>query len=208
MSDEEKETTERDNKKRHKKTKQSIMDFIDRQSFSKILLFINRYDIIVEYNNPQKRKNAMKQSLYHYWSLITLCQKNQEECAICYETISFDTCVATECAHLFCDICVLPYIRKTDSCPLCRSQCSYIDIWNQVTKERLQDIKRVIVPKKRIEENEHANEIHNDDEHIVNTSVITCATIIKIMFYCLVMQYMMVAFLYYTAFEHFSSHKI
>ena len=193
MSNEQKETTERDNKK----TKQSIMEFIDRQSFSKILLFINRYGIIVEYNNPQKRKTAMKKSLYHYWASITLCKKTQEECAICYEHISFDTCVATECAHLFCDICVLPYIRKTDSCPLCRSPCSYIDIWNQVTKERLQDIKRVIVTEKRVVENERSNEIHNDDdEHIVNTAVITCASIIKIMFYCLVMQYMMVALLY------------
>jgi hypothetical protein len=144
---------------------------------------------VVQYNNPQKRKTAMKKSLYHYWSSITLCKKTQEECVICYETISFDTCVATECAHLFCDVCVLPYIKKTDSCPLCRSPCSYIDIWNQVTKERLRDIKRVIVPEKRVVENERSN--HND-EHIVNTSVITCVAIIKIMFYSIVMQYMMV----------------
>jgi len=114
-------------------------DFLNRLTTSQTLELVNRYGLKAQYKNPQKRRMALIRTLRTYWSRNPI-----EECAICLEQNSFDNMVITPCAHLFCDTCLLPYIRTKANCPMCRAYCSYIDIISQLSNERVIKVRNTI----------------------------------------------------------------
>jgi hypothetical protein len=91
---------------------------MNRLTTSNLLDLINRYGIKSKYRNPQKRRAAFITSLRAFW-----LQNPLEDCAICLERNSFDHMIITPCAHMFCDTCVIPYIRIKENCPMCRNKC-------------------------------------------------------------------------------------
>jgi len=118
-------------------------EFLNRLTTSQLLKLINRYDLKAQYKNPQKRRMALIRELRTYWS------KNPvEDCAICLEENSFDHMVITQCAHLFCDTCLIPYIRTKEKCPMCRRHCSYIEVIGQLSKDRFIKVRNIIHPRR------------------------------------------------------------
>ena len=119
--------------------KRDIMCFLDRINLSQINTLCRRYNIRPICINPRKKRAIYSQSLMRYW------RKHEQECAICLEAIHFDITVATQCTHLFCDLCLMQHLRKSDTCPVCRDGCDYVGIITQIPEERLLQIdKRVI----------------------------------------------------------------
>jgi hypothetical protein len=116
-------------------------EFLNRLTTSQLLKLINRYGLKAQYKNPQKRRMALIRELRAFWS------KNPvEDCAICLDENSFDHMVITPCAHLFCDTCLIPYIRTKENCPMCRTHCSYIEVIGQLSKDRFIKVRNIIHP--------------------------------------------------------------
>jgi len=129
-----------------------ICSFLNGLSVKQLLVLIQRYDLEPMYNNPQNRKREIIYEIRKYWG------NNAVECAICYEPLDFNTVVATPCTHLFCDICVIPHIRKTDSCPLCRTYCTYNFILDKIYIERIFVIHKYFEEQKKIAEQQESEE--------------------------------------------------
>ena len=52
----------------------------------------------------------------------TLAVKNNEKCPICWEPMACpgEIAVATKCRHAFCKKCIVSWVSKKQSCPVCR----------------------------------------------------------------------------------------
>jgi len=112
---------------------------LNRLTTLQLLELVNRYGLKVTYRNPQKRRTALIRALRNFW-----IKNPVEECAICLEQNSFDNMVITPCSHLFCDSCLISYIRIKENCPMCRKYCSYIEIISQISRERFIQIRAII----------------------------------------------------------------
>jgi hypothetical protein len=91
----------------------------------------NRY-ILIKHLIPIK---ARVQRIYR------LEQSNyNEECPVCFNTLSKTTYIATPCAHIFCKKCILKHIviNENHNCPLCRSECEAKDIFILPFDEEIQ----------------------------------------------------------------------
>ncbi len=110
----------------------AVKSFIYRLKIYHMVSFIERFKLKVQYNNPQRRYEVMSRVLTSYWKHNPL-----EECSICLEPGNFDIAVATPCGHVFCDACLIPHIRRKETCPNCREQCSYSSILSQISIHRL-----------------------------------------------------------------------
>lgn len=133
--------------------------FLNQLTSVHLLELVNRYGVKAAYRNPQRRRFALIRTLRTFWS-----NNPVEDCAICLEQNSFDRVVITPCSHLFCDTCLISYIRNNESCPLCRNYCSYIDIISKLPKERFIQVRNLLQPKREIHTNEpivnHINPVH------------------------------------------------
>lgn len=47
-------------------------------------------------------------------------------CTICQEV--FDDAKRINCGHTFCNNCIIEWIKKNSRCPICRQQCTNIDL--------------------------------------------------------------------------------
>lgn len=98
-------------------------------SISQLVKLSQRYQLKPQYKHPRKRGAALRRCLRHYWKTHPI-----EDCAICWEPIQPKHLCITPCAHLFCNKCLLPYVRQTEKCPLCRAHCSYTYLLNKMFK--------------------------------------------------------------------------
>jgi hypothetical protein len=96
-------------------------------SITQLVKLSQRFGLKPQYKNPRKRKAALIRSLREYW-------KNNPigECSICWEQIQPNKLCVTPCAHLFCAECLIPYVRQSEKCPLCRTECSYAYLINRM----------------------------------------------------------------------------
>jgi hypothetical protein len=102
------------------------MKCLKNMSISQLLKLSQRYDLNPQYKNPRRRKAALIRCLREYWKINPI-----GECSICWEQIQSKELCVTPCAHLFCAKCLIPYVRESEKCPLCRAECSYEYIINK-----------------------------------------------------------------------------
>ena len=98
-------------------------------SISQLVKLSQRFNLNPQYKNPRKRKAALIRSLRDYWKTNSI-----GECSICWEEIQPKKLCVTPCAHLFCNECLIPYVRESEKCPLCRAHCSYTYLVNKMFK--------------------------------------------------------------------------
>jgi hypothetical protein len=98
-------------------------------SISQLVKLSQRYQLKPQYKNPRKRGAALRRCLRNYWKTHPI-----EDCAICWEPIQPKHLCITPCAHLFCNKCLLPYVRQSEKCPLCRAACPYTYLLNKIYK--------------------------------------------------------------------------
>lgn len=70
------------------------------------------------------------------WRLIT---ESDDKCAICLvpnENLDGQKFVKLPCNHEFHDTCILPWLRKTNSCPMCRHEMKTDDEDYEESRER------------------------------------------------------------------------
>ena len=97
------------------------MKYLKNLSISQLIQLSQRFDLNPTYKNPQKRAAALRRCLHAHWKDHPI-----GECSICWEEIPPNKLFVTPCAHLFCVECLLPYVRQSELCPLCRGECSYV----------------------------------------------------------------------------------
>ena len=65
----------------------------------------------------------------------------QEECPICLSNISKSNLFITDCAHIFCNNCIIRHIIIcSESCPMCRKVCTFEHIASQYTDKYIQEL--------------------------------------------------------------------
>ena len=96
-------------------------------SIIQLVKLSQRFGLNPQYKNPRKRKAALIRSLREYWKTNSI-----GECSICWEEIEPKKLCVTPCAHIFCFDCLIPYIRQSEKCPLCRAECSYAHILSKL----------------------------------------------------------------------------
>ncbi|RWS29620.1 uncharacterized protein B4U80_08351 [Leptotrombidium deliense] len=52
--------------------------------------------------------------------------ENEEECSICLDTTDEDMCRTIRCDHWLHETCLMEWMKRNDSCPLCRSRSNTI----------------------------------------------------------------------------------
>lgn len=66
---------------------------------------------------------------------------SQEECPICFSNILKTDIFITECAHVFCNNCIVRHIIIYDqSCPLCRKRCTFDHVASQYTDKYVNEL--------------------------------------------------------------------
>lgn len=69
----------------------------------------------------QKQLQEHQATIQYFESLIPRIEQRAEEpCVICLDPIRSLT--LTPCGHLFCNACILTFIRQQNNCPTCRKQ--------------------------------------------------------------------------------------
>lgn len=46
-----------------------------------------------------------------------------DQCTICFEDIRCPSCIKP-CNHMFCNPCIKKWLKKNNTCPLCREECN------------------------------------------------------------------------------------
>lgn len=82
--------------------------------------------------NRKKNRNFYINRLRLYWSNHAF-----DNCPICLDRIPLQSIIVSPCCHLFCDTCLITHLRINETCPVCRTPCSYIDMISQISHERL-----------------------------------------------------------------------
>jgi len=164
-------------------------EFLNRLTTSNLLELVNRYGLKPKYRNPQKRRMALIRELRAFW-----LQNPIEDCPICLEKNTFDNVVITHCAHLFCDVCLIPYIRTKESCPMCRAHCCYIGVISQLSKERFIRVRNITHPRRneRIVNPEPVVHTH-PIQVLIGNPFIVCVLIVNI-FILYLMCYMVLTY--------------
>lgn len=95
-----------------------------------VLIFMN--DLVNNLSQIQKIKVVIQEEEEEN----TNKNKNQIDCPICYDTITPNNKIITNCGHQFCNTCMERYLKKqnkntTPSCAMCRSNIQTIRVHNQ-----------------------------------------------------------------------------
>lgn len=65
----------------------------------------------------------------------------EEECPICLCKISQTNLFITECAHVFCNNCIVVHIiMSNEFCPMCRSTCTFDDVARHYDDKYVHDL--------------------------------------------------------------------
>ena len=115
-----------------------IKYFLDGLTMKQLLLLSQRYDMTPVYKNPQKRRRAL------FFQIKKYLEKQEIECAICLESIKYNTIIATPCAHLFCDSCLIRHIKNSEKCPICRVSCPYTYVVDHIFYDRIPVLNKII----------------------------------------------------------------
>ena len=175
------------------------MKCIRNLSISQLLKLSQRFNLNPQYKNPRKRKAALRRCLREHW-------KNHSigECSICWEQIEPNRLCVTPCAHLFCNECLLPYVRQTEKCPLCRATCSYTTLLNKIIKipELIAFLKNLVEMSQRelTEEQEEFVEEPIEESHMIyhiNIYIIVQRGVDNIYTFMTVFFAMFIAYYYY-----------
>ena len=131
--------------------------FLNKLRMKQLLLLSQRFDIKVEYKNPQKRKRALLMYIKKYLEIQPI------ECPICLEQIKYHSIISTRCAHLFCDGCLLTHVKIKESCPICRMECSYLYVCGNISSDRIKLIHEILRQTYKEEVNEHVLSLQSMD---------------------------------------------
>lgn len=115
-----------------------IKHFLNGLTTQQLLILSQRYDVNTVYINPQKRRAALLFQIKKY------LEKQEMECAICLEAISYNTIISTPCVHLFCDSCLLRHIIITETCPICRLPCPYTYVFDHIFYDRITVLDKIV----------------------------------------------------------------
>jgi hypothetical protein len=64
-----------------------------------------------------------------------------EECPVCLSNIAKSDLFITNCAHVFCNNCIIRHIIiYSQSCPICRSPCTFEYVANQYTDSSISEL--------------------------------------------------------------------
>jgi hypothetical protein len=66
------------------------------------------------------------------------------ECPICLRRIKYK--IETNCMHSFCDICIMKHLIMKNTCPMCRTECDYTYITNQIKTKRQTVLMKKLTP--------------------------------------------------------------
>lgn len=58
-------------------------------------------------------------------------QENLRKCTVCYEVLTIDNIVNTQCNHLYCWECFFKWIKTNPTCPYCRCDFLSEEAWYQ-----------------------------------------------------------------------------
>lgn len=131
--------------------------FLNTLRMKQLLLLSQRFDIKVEYKNPQKRKKALLMYIKKYLEIQPI------ECPICLEQIKYHSIISTRCAHLFCDGCLLTHVKIKESCPICRMECSYLYVCGNISSDRIKLIHEILRQSYKEEVNERVPSLQSMD---------------------------------------------
>lgn len=89
------------------------------------------------------------------------------ECCICQST--FKDPVITQCGHTYCKLCLLRWMYKNNTCPLCKTEIpkNYSFIRNIIINNILQSL--------NIDKNDQVNNISNE--------CVICINLYKLLYY-------------------------
>ena len=69
--------------------------------------------------NTSEYIDAINKSLLQSISQC-LQEEKQDDCSICYEKIGKTNNCTTECGHKFCLKCIIIFMERSNTCPMCR----------------------------------------------------------------------------------------
>ena len=142
------------------------MKCLKKLSILQLVKLSQRFGLNPQYKNPRKRKAALIRCLREYWKINPI-----GECSICWEQIQPKKLCVTPCAHLFCAECLIPYVRQSEKCPLCRAECPYVYLINRMIRipEIVSFLKTIINISRREQEEEHEQEEELGEEEEEDT---------------------------------------
>ena len=152
-------------------------EIVDRLSLKQLFTMIQRFGLKPIYKNPQKRKMATKKCLEKY-----LNNNGLDPCVICFETMNLKNIIITPCTHFFCDTCLIPHINKSETCPICRSNCPYTYIKKMIPVNRL--FLHIKIDSESITITNNINSSHHTGPYfcMLATTIKTIAIIVNIIF--------------------------
>jgi hypothetical protein len=102
--------------------------FLRRLKIDQLQKLVERYEL-----QPKcKKRKIIQKALVKYMKTHGI-----GECPICFESNDYDIAVATPCAHIFCDDCLLRHLYKNNNCPMCREHTDFIYIIEQIKNYRI-----------------------------------------------------------------------
>lgn len=92
-----------------------------------------------------KKKDLIKNLIPLQNKLCKLREFNdnnyQEECPICLSNVSIINLFITDCAHIFCNNCIIRHIIMCNEyCPMCRNKCTFEDIVSQYSDKYVHEL--------------------------------------------------------------------
>jgi hypothetical protein len=96
--------------------------FLSKLKIGQLKKLVSRYELHPKY----KRRKIIQKALVKYMK-----KNGIGECPICFESNNYSIAVATPCAHIFCDICLVRHLYRNDMCPICREPTDLLYIVDQ-----------------------------------------------------------------------------
>jgi hypothetical protein len=128
--------------------------FLNRLKISQMQKLIDRYQLKFVHIMNFRKRNDMEKTLAKYMKTTGI-----GECPICFEPNKYMIAVATPCAHIFCDKCLIEHLKKSNVCPMCRDSVDMNFIMNQLSTHRFLKLNSTMKKEEVIEE-------YIEDNHI------------------------------------------
>jgi hypothetical protein len=160
--------------------------FLKRCKIDQLQRLLYRYQLKPKYMSSHRKRHIMEKTLEKY-----IKTNGIGDCPICFEPNKYNIVVTTQCAHIFCDMCITKHLQKNHTCPLCRESIEYTDIVNQISPDRMITLSRFIY-KKHSEQHVYTEYIPpiiervNNVYDIVTISNNICINIMNVIIVCVI----------------------
>lgn len=114
----------------------------DMYNFMRMLLPMS-----LDKGNPRTNASMIQHLQKHKRKLSEEELQHSKECPVCQENFKLETeIIDLACAHSYCETCIIPWLEKRNTCPVCRTEINVGEEQQGVAEQAQTEVSTIVPP--------------------------------------------------------------